>query len=103
MRRSWNPNRLQNWIRFIAASLGQYGISTSSIARFPSIFNNLDSAQSRIYNVTGIEKREDITAIESDIGFNGVKIDKEQIKELSDKFDFIISDREKGVINNEQQ
>ena len=37
--------------------------------------DNLDSAQSRVYNVTGADSMEDIRALESEEGLNGIRID----------------------------
>ena len=37
-------------------------------------FDNLDSAQGRVYNVTGAKSIEDIKTLESEVGLNGIRI-----------------------------
>ena len=57
--------------------VSEYELYCQDIASGRLDTSNLDSAQGRIYNITGITENSQITAIESEYGFNGIRIDKD--------------------------
>ena len=68
-----NANEMTNAMERFAS---EYELYCQDIASGTLDVNNLDSAQGRVYNVTGVTTREEITALESD-GFNGIKINRD--------------------------
>ena len=56
-------------------SLSEYELFRQDIANGTFDVNNMDAAQGRVYNVTGADSIEDIRALESEAGFNGIYID----------------------------
>ena len=55
--------------------VSEYEIYCQDIANGTLDVNNMDAAQGRVYNVTGADSIEDIRALESESGFNGIRID----------------------------
>jgi len=69
-----NANEYTNAVERFAS---EYELYCQDIASGILDVNNLDSAQGRIYNVTKAITRENITALESDTGYNGIKINRD--------------------------
>ena len=68
-----NANEMTNAMeRFVS----EYEIYCQDIANGTLDINNLDSAQGRIYNITGATTRKDITDLES-TGLNGIKVNRD--------------------------
>ena len=69
-----NANEMTNAMeRFVS----EYEMYCQDIASGKLDINNLDSAQGRVYNVTKAETRAHITLLESETGFNGIRIDRD--------------------------
>ena len=69
-----NSNEMTNALeRFVS----EYELYCQDIANGTLDIDNLDSAQGRVYNSTGILNRSDITSIESEDGFNGLRLNKD--------------------------
>ena len=67
-----NANEMTNAMeRFVS----EYELFRQDIASGTFDVNNMDAAQGRVYNVTGADSIEDIRALESEAGFNGIRID----------------------------
>ena len=67
-----NANEMTNAMeRFVS----EYELFRQDIANGTFDVNNMDAAQGRVYNVTGADSIEDIRALESESGFNGIRID----------------------------
>ena len=67
-----NANEMTNAMeRFVS----EYELFRQDIANGTFDVNNMDAAQGRVYNVTGADSIEDIRALESEAGFNGIRID----------------------------
>ena len=67
-----NANEMTNAMeRFVS----EYELFRQDIASGTFDVNNMDAAQSRVHNVTGADSIEDIRALESEAGFNGIRID----------------------------
>ena len=67
-----NANEMTNAMeRFVS----EYELFRQDIASGAFDVNNMDAAQGRVYNVTGADSIEDIRALESEAGFNGIRID----------------------------
>ena len=69
---STNANEMTNAVERFTS---EYELYKQDIASNKIDFDNLDSAQGRVCNVTGIKTREQITAFESEDMFNGKGID----------------------------
>ena len=69
---STNANEMTNAMeRFVS----EYELFRQDIANGTFDVNNMDAAQGRVYNVTGADSIEDIRTLESEAGFNGIRID----------------------------
>ena len=67
-----NANEMTNAMeRFVS----EYELFRQDIANGTFDVNNMDAAQGRVYNVTGADSIEDIRTLESEAGFNGIRID----------------------------
>ena len=67
-----NANEMTNEMeRYVS----EYELFRQDIANGTFDVNNMDAAQGRVYNVTGADSIEDIRALESEAGFNGIRID----------------------------
>ena len=67
-----NANEMTNAMeRFVS----EYELFRQDIASGTFDVNNMDAAQGRVYNVTKADSIEDIRALESEAGFNGIRID----------------------------
>ena len=67
-----NANEMTNAMeRFVS----EYELFRQDIASGTFDVNNMDATQGRVYNVTGADSIEDIRALESEAGFNGIRID----------------------------
>lgn len=69
-----NANEMTNAIERFAS---EYELYRQDILSNTLDVNNLDAAQSRVYNVTKATIRKHITDLESEYGFNGIRIDKD--------------------------
>ena len=69
-----NSNEMTNAVERFAS---EYELYCQDIASGTLDINNLDSAQGRVYNVTGATTREEITELESNTGYNGIKINRD--------------------------
>ena len=66
-----NANEMTNAMeRFVS----EYELFRQDIANGTFDVNNMDAAQGRVYNVTKADSIEDIRALESEAGFNGIRI-----------------------------
>ena len=66
-----NANEMTNAMeRFVS----EYELFRQDIVSGTFDVNNMDAAQGRVYNVTGADSIEDIRALESEAGFNGIRI-----------------------------
>ena len=68
-----NANEMTNAIERFTS---EYELYCQDIASGTLSINDLDSAQGRVYNVTGAKNRKDITDLES-IGLNGFKLNQD--------------------------
>ena len=67
-----NANEMTNAMeRFVS----EYELYRQDIMSNRIDFDNLDSTQGRVYNVTGAKSIEDIEALESEAGLDGIRID----------------------------
>ena len=67
-----NANEMTNAMeRFVS----EYELYRQDITSNRIDFDNLDSAQGRVYNVTGAKTIADIQELESEVGLNGIRID----------------------------